>query len=357
MSVYDRDTEQTAGLAPGTLVHVGERRTDRTRITVIDYDAEHFEERELPDAAACAAYRSRPTVTWVNVDGLHEVRTIEAVGKCFEAHPLILEDILNTSQRPKLDFEKDKYLFIVLRMFQADSPGGRIEPEQVSLLLNQHSVVSFQEQKIAGDVFEPVRKRLRNHEGRLRAAGPDYLAYSLLDAVVDGYFGVLEDLGERVEALEEDLVARPEPDTLRGIYELRRALLVLRKAVWPLREVIGELLRGDSPLIAADTLIYLRDLHDHVFQVIDTVETLREMVAGMLDIYLSSVSNKLNEVMKVLTIIATIFIPLTFIAGVYGMNFEHMPELRSHWGYPMVWAVMVGVAVVMLRYFRKKGWF
>jgi len=332
-----------------------DRGAERTRITVVDYDAEHYEERELTDPAACAEYTGRPTVTWVNVDGLHDVAAVEQVGKCFQAHPLILEDIVNTNQRPKLDFEKDKYLFIVLKMFQSDQAGD-VVPEQVSLLLNQHSVVSFQEQKREGDVFDSIRKRLRNAEGRIRQAGPDYLAYSLLDAVVDGYFGVVEQSGERVEDLEEELVRNPDPDTLHRIYALRRQLLVLRKAIWPLREVVSELQRGDSPLIAPDTQIYLRDLYDHVFQVMDTVETLREMVAGMLDIYLSSISNRLNEVMKVLTMFSTIFIPLTFIVGIYGMNFVHMPELTSRWGYPGVWAVMVAVAVTMLSYFRRKKW-
>jgi len=355
MAVFDRGTQRTAGLDPGTLVHVGERKTERTRITVIDYDAARYEERELTEPGACAEYAGKPTVTWVNVDGLHDVATVEQVGRCFQAHPLILEDILNTSQRPKLDFEKDKYLFVVMRMLQAN-PDGEVVPEQVSLLLNRHGVVSFQEQKREGDVFDPVRKRLRNSEGRLRQAGPDYLAYSLIDAVVDGYFGVVEQLGEQVEALEEELVETPDRETLRRIYALRRQLLILRKAIWPLREVVSELQRGDSPLIAPETLIYLRDLYDHVYQVMDTVETLREMVAGMIDIYLSSISNRLNEVMKVLTMFSTIFIPLTFIVGIYGMNFRYMPELVSRWGYPAVWAVMITMTATMVYYFRRKQW-
>lgn len=355
MAVFDRGSQRTAGLDPGALVHVGERKVARPRITVIDYDVAHCEERELPDPSACAEYAGKTTNTWINVDGLHEVAVVEQVGRCFQAHPLILEDILNTSQRPKLDFEQDKYLFIVLKMLQSD-PAGEVIPEQVSLLLNRNAVVSFQEQKREGDVFDSVRKRLRNGEGRIRQAGPDYLAYSLLDAVVDGYFGVVEQLGEQVELVEEKLVQDPTPETLRQIYELRRRLLVLRKAIWPLREVVSELQRGDSPLIAPETQIYLRDLYDHVFQVLDTVETLREMVAGMLDIYLSSISNRLNEVMKVLTIIATIFIPLTFVVGLYGMNFRYMPELQSRWGYPGVWLVMVVMAMGMLHYFRKKQW-
>jgi len=356
MSIFDRSASQKAGLTPGTLVHIGERKADRTRITVIDFDETHYEERELAAPTECREYTGKPTVTWVNVDGLHDVETIEQVGKCFEAHRLVLEDIVDTSQRPKLDSEKDKYIFIVAKMFQYDEREDDILAEQVSLLVGRHSVVSFQEQKREGDVFGPVRRRLRRQEGRVRRAGADYLAYSLLDAVVDGYFGVLEQLGEKVEALEEELVGNVTPQTLHRIHTLKRELLILRRGIWPLREVVSGLQRGDSPLIAAETTIYLKDLHDHIIQVIDNVETLREMVSGILDIYLSSISNRMNEVMKVLTIIATIFIPLTFIAGVYGMNFRYMPEIGWRWAYPTLWSGMLLVAAGMVVYFRRKRW-
>jgi magnesium transporter len=356
MSIFDRDSSRKAGMDPGALLHVGERKVAQTRITVIDYDEAHYEERELTTPDACAEYTGKPTITWVNVDGLHDVSTIEQVGRCFGAHHLVLEDIVDTNQRPKLDYEKDKYIFIVLKMFQHDAARDDVFAEQVSLLLGPRSVLSFQEQTREGDVFDPVRRRLRNQEGRMRRAGADHLAYSLLDAVVDGYFGVLERLGERVEALEEALVEAPGAKTLHDIHGLKRQLLFLRKAIWPLREVVSALQRGDSPLIAQETMIYLRDLHDHIIQVIDTVETLRDMTSGMLDIYLSSVSNRLNEVMKVLTIIATIFIPLTFIVGIYGMNFHHMPEIPWRWGYAMVWAVMLTVSLGMLAYFRRRRW-
>jgi len=356
MSIFDKDSSRKAGMDPGALVHVGERKVERTRITIIDFDEAGCEERELTTPEACAEYAGKPTITWVNVDGLHDVAAIEQVGRCFGAHQLILEDIVDTNQRPKLDYEKDRYIFIVAKMFQHDPARDDIFAEQVSLLLGPRSVISFQEQTRAGDVFDPVRRRLRSQEGRIRRAGADYLAYSLLDAVVDGYFGVLERLGERVEALEEELVEHPTTETLHHIHALKRQLLFLRKAIWPLREVVSALQRGDSPLIAQETMIYLRDLHDHIIQVIDTVETLRDMTSGMLDIYLSSVSNRLNEVMKVLTIIATIFIPLTFIVGIYGMNFRYMPEIPWRWGYPLVWAVMLAVGLGMLAYFRRKRW-
>ncbi len=327
-----------------------------TRLTVINYTPTEFEEREVSSPEACDHYVRAPGLTWVNVSGLEETATVAHIATCFGAHPLIVEDVLQTDQRPKLDFELEKYLFLVMWMLQYDAARKDIIAEQVSLLLNGRSVVSFQEEKQLGDVFDAVRRRLRNNEGPIRQAGPDYLAYALLDAVVDNYFGVVERLGERVEEVEEELISHPDQGTLQHIYELRRQLLLLRRAIWPLREVVGELQRGTSPLIAPSTLIYLRDLHDHIFQVMDTVETLREMVAGMIDIYLSSVSNRLNEVMKVLTIIATIFIPLTFIAGWYGMNFENMPELSARWGYPAVFAVSVVVAVTMLVYFRRRRW-
>ncbi len=332
-----------------------EERPSPTRITVIDYDQEHFEERELTAPEECVRYAGKPTVTWINVDGLADAQAVRKVGECFGAHELILEDILQTDQRPKVDYERDKYLFFLMKMLQPGADGEAIV-EQVSLLVSADAVISFVERKEAGDVFDPIRKRLRNHEGVIRGAGPDFLAYALIDAVVDGYFEVLEALGERADDLEEELVANPDAKTLPRLHALRRELLVVRKATWPLREVVNALQRGSSPLIAPETAIYLRDLYDHIFDVIETVETLRDMVSGMLDIYLSGISYRLNEVIKVLTIIATIFIPLTFIVGIYGMNFDFMPVLRWHYGYYHVWAVMILIVVVMLAYFRRRRW-
>ncbi|MBN1761981.1 MAG: magnesium/cobalt transporter CorA [Methanomicrobia archaeon] len=341
------------GLPPGTLVHVGEKKAEKIRISIIDYDEAHVEEKEAKTVEECFPFKDKPTVTWINVDGLHEVGVIEQLGAHFGMHPLLLEDILHTEQRPKLE-DFGAYLFVVLKMLYFEEGTRKILAEQVSLILGSDFVISFQERE--GDVFKYVRERIRNSKGRIRKVGADYLAYALIDAIVDNYFIILEKLGETIEVMEEELVTNPMPDTLQTIHHLKRELIYLRKSVWPLREVISALDRGESPLIQESTGVYLRDLYDHTIQVIDSVETFRDMVAGMLDIYLSSVSNKMNEVMKVLTIIATIFIPLTFIAGIYGMNFDYMPELGWRWGYPAVWFVMCAILITMIVYFRRRKW-
>jgi magnesium transporter len=278
---------------------------------------------------------------------------VEKIGTHFGIHPLIMEDILHTGQRPKGEDLGD-YLFIVLKMIYHDEEKDEVIGEQLSLILGPNYVISFQERE--GDVFNPIRERIRNAKGRIRKAGADYLAYVLVDAIVDHYFAILEELGGTIESLEEELVTNPRPETLQTIHTLKRELIFLRKSVWPLREVISGLEREESPLITEPTGIYLRDVYDHTIQVIDTIETYRDMVSGMLDIYLSSLSNRMNEVMKVLTMIATIFIPLTFIAGIYGMNFKFMPELEWHWGYPMALVVMLLIVGSMFIYFRRKKW-
>jgi magnesium transporter len=350
---FMRKSSKKPGLAPGTLVHVGDKKIEKVRIRTIDYDETNLEERELERIDDCFPYIDKPTVTWINIDGLHDVDVIEKIGKNFGLHPLVLEDILHTDQRPNMeDFEN--YIFIITKMLSYDEEEDQLKAEQFSLVLGQNYVITFQER--VGDVFELVRDRLRKGKGRIRKRPPDYLAYALIDAVVDHYFIVLEKVGERVESLEEELITNPTPKTLHTIHHLKRELIFLRKSVWPLRELIGGLERGESSIIEEKTTVFLRDVYDHTIQVIDTVETLRDMVSGMLDVYLSSVSNRMNEVMKVLTIIATIFIPMTFIAGIYGMNFELMPELKWPWGYPLVWGVIVGIAICMLFYFRKKKW-
>jgi magnesium transporter len=348
-----RKRSTKAGLPPGTLVHVGEKRAEAVRITLIDYDEQSFQEKEVSTVEECFPFKATPTVTWINIDGLHQVDIIEKLGKQFELHPLILEDVLHTEQRPKYE-DFDKYIFIVLRMLRYNEQIQAVESEQVSLILGTNFVISFQER--VGDVFDHIRERIRNAKGRIRKMGPDYLCYTLMDAIVDNYFAVLEIFGERIESMEEELVTNPTERTLQQIHTLKREMLFLRKSVWPLREVISVLQRSESSLISESTGIYLRDVYDHTIQVIDTVESYRDMVSGMLDIYLSSISNKMNAVMKVLTIIATIFIPLTFVAGIYGMNFENMPELKWRWGYGAVWLVMIVVAAIMMVFFRKKKW-
>jgi len=348
-----RKTSKRAGLSPGTLVHDGEKKVEKAKITIIDFDATQFQEKEVDTVEECFPFRDTPTVTWINIDGLHEVGIIEKIGKHFNIHPLILEDILHTGQRPKMEDFED-YIFLVVKMFYYDEKDDEIKMEQVSLLLGSNFVISFQERE--GDIFNPIRERIRNHKGRIRMMKADYLGYALLDTIVDNYFIILEKVGENIENMEEELVTRPTPETLQTIHNLKRELIVLRKSIWPLREVVNSLERGESPLINEATGVYLRDVYDHTIQVIDTIETFRDMVSGMLDIYLSSISNKMNEVMKVLTIIATIFIPLTFVAGIYGMNFEFMPELKWKWSYPLLWGVLVAIFVSMIYWFKRKRW-
>jgi magnesium transporter len=342
-----------AGLPPGTLVHIGERKAEQIRITLIDYNEQNFQERVVEKIEECFPFKEMPTVTWINIDGLHSIETIEKIGKNFELHPLILEDILNTGQRPKCE-DYEKCLFLVLKMLTYNNESNSIQSEQVSLVLGQNFVISFQE--AVGDVFEQIRDRIRNAKGKIRKMSVDYLAYTLIDAIVDNYFLILEKMGEQIESMEEELITKPSDKIVRMIHSLKRELIFLRKSVWPLRELINSLQKTESSLITYSTEPYLRDVYDHTIQVIDTVESFRDMVSGMLDIYLSSISNRMNAVMKVLTIIATIFIPLTFIAGIYGMNFKYMPELGWKWGYFIVLIVMAAVGVSMLIYFKRKKW-
>ena len=341
------------GLPPGTPVFVGEKKVEKAKITIIDYDEKQFQEKEAKTIEECLPFKDTPTVTWINVDGVHQVDIIENIGKHFELHPLIREDIMNTEQRPKMeDFER--YIYVVLKMLYYDEEKNETKIEQVSLILGENFVISFQEME--GDIFDPIKERIRSGKGRIRKMGADYLCYALLDAIVDKYFIILERLGERIEGLEEEVVSNPKPEIFQEIHRLKREMIFLRKSVWPLREVINGLERGESSLIQESSRIYLKDVYDHTIQVIDTVETFRDMVSGMHDTYLSVVSNRMNEVMKVLTIIATIFIPLTFIAGIYGMNFKFMPELEWRWAYFAFWIVILVIAVIMVIFFRRRRW-
>ena len=336
-------------------MHIGEQKTEYSRIKAIHYGSEQFSEQEstAENLAELAKQRSSDTVLWVNLDGLHQIPVIERFGSVFNIHPLVLEDILNTHQRPKMEDFED-YLFIVVKLLHLDEEKDVLWDEQVSLIIGEDLVLSFQE--VEGDVFDGVRDRLRSSKGRIRKLGADYLAYALLDSVVDSYFVLLEQLGERIEILEDELVEEPVPETLQTIHRMKREMILLRRAVWPLREVVSGLQRDDSGLISETTGVYLRDLYDHTIQVADTTETYRDIISGMLDLYLSSMSNRMNEIMKVLTIMASIFIPLTFFTGIYGMNFDYMPELKWHWGYPMLWLFLISVAVGLWLFFRKKKW-
>jgi len=353
MPRFVKSSSKTAGLSPGTLVHIGDKKTDDTGLFLIHYDSTELLEKELKDVQEVFACADASPVTWVNIDGLHDVAVIEKIGQHFGVHPLTLEDIVNTGHRPKAeDFEN--YLFVVMKMLKYDEANQHISSEQVSLILGEKFLLSFQE--LPGDVFDAVRERIRRAKGRIRKSGCDYLAYALLDAVVDHYFVILERLGENIEQIEAELLENPSTRTLQQIHHFKREMVYLRKQVWPLREAVNFLIKDENSLIQDSTRIFLRDVYDHCIYVSDTIESLRDLLTGMLDLYMSSVSNRMNEVMKMLTIIATIFIPLTFIAGIYGMNFKFMPELEWRWSYPLLWLILITIFVVMIFYFKRKKW-
>ncbi|MDR7666259.1 magnesium/cobalt transporter CorA [Methanosarcina sp. Z-7115] len=346
--------ESNIGLAPGTLVHVGEKKAEKVVIKILAYNSEKLIEKKLETVEDCLAFKDQPDINlWINVDGLDRVDIIEKLGNYFNIHPLTLEDVLNTGQRPKTE-DYESYIYTVLKMILLDTKKEEITLDQVSIILGPNYILSFQERE--GDVFDPVRERFKNPASRLRKNGVDHLAYSLIDAIVDNYFLILEHFGEEIENLEEGLIIQPRPETLKAVQKYKRDMITLRKSVWPLRELINGLQRVESDLIKETTRIYLRDIYDHTIQVIDSVEDFRDILSSMVDIYLSSISYRMNDVMKVLTVIATIFIPLTFIAGVYGMNFEYMPELKWRWGYPAIMLAMSLIGVSMFAYFKKRRW-
>ena len=352
MSKLLRKRTKKAGLPPGSLVYTGEKVDAKVSITIIEYDEQQFQERESASFDECLLLRDKPGVTWIKVNGIHAVENLEKLGDCYNLHPLVLEDILNTDQRPKIE-DFDDYIYIVLRMINY-SEDNELTSEQISLILGSNFVISLQEGN--GTFFAPILERLRTSKGRIRKSGADYLIYTLMDLIVDNYFVVLEQFGESLEYLEEEVVKQPTPKTLQDIHRFKYDMIMLRKSVWPLREVIGRLERRESDLIEEATGIYFKDVYDHTIVAIDNIETYRDILSGMLDIYLSSISNRLNEIMKVLTIIATIFMPLTFLAGVYGMNFKHMPELEWLWGYPFALGLMLAISLSMLLYFHRKKW-
>jgi len=323
-------------------------------LTLMDYTPARMEEKQTKRLAECVPYKDKASVTWINIDNVPPANFLRELGLGFDLHPVILQDILAVDQRPKVEAMED-YLYIRLKMIYASGKEDKIVGEQVSLIIARKFVISTQ-QGIAGDVFDSVRQAIRHEESTTRHSGTDYLAYKLLDAIVNGYFGVLEFYGEQMEAVEDEMLRDPRKKTLHALHHLKRGILEMRKAVWPLREVISALEREDSPIIKKATRIYLRDVYERVIQIIDTIETQRETLTGLLDIYLSSTSNKLNSVMKVLTMIATIFMPLSFLAGVYGMNFRYMPGLEAHTGFAVMILLMFGVFLTMIMYFRRKKW-
>jgi magnesium transporter len=319
---------------------------------LLEFNEKEFIEKEFVDFDECFMHVKSDMVKWINVDGIHDTGLIQKIGEKFNIHPLTLEDIANTDQRSKFE-DYENYLVSIMKMLLHDSV---IHAEQLAVIILEHNtVISFQEVH-GGDAFDIIRTRIRQGKGRVRKMGADYLAYCLIDAVVDLYFVILEKFGDRIEVLEEELISDPSKETMKVLHGMKREMIFLRKAVWPMRELLNNFERCESKLIKKPTRLFLRDLYDHTIRVIDTVETFRDLLSGMMDIYLSSVSNRMNEVMKVLTIISTIFIPVTFIAGVYGMNFKYMPELDSPYGYWALWAVMLTVMLSLLFYFKRRKW-
>ena len=353
MPKYISKHAKKAGMLPGSLTAIAPPKQSDIRIQIIKYDKDNFYEAEVANINDILPLKESSGITWINIDGLHDPAVIKAVGDCFSVHPLILEDIVHVEQRPKME-EFDTHIYFVLKTFSFNEAKKNVEAEQISFLLCQNCLITFQEK--TGDDFNLIREYLRSSKGRVRKSGADYLAYSLMDAIIDNYFVILEKLGDIVDVFEETMVTTPNAVKLVTVHRLKQDMLFMRKSVWPLRELISRLQRSDSPLIEPATAPYIQDLYDHTIQIIDTVETLRDMMMSMLDIYLTSMSHRLNEVMKVLTIIATIFMPLTFIAGVYGMNFEFMPELKWHFGYYMALSMMSATAIVMIIFFKRKKW-
>ncbi|MEA4880720.1 MAG: magnesium/cobalt transporter CorA [Synergistaceae bacterium] len=336
------------------MIFIGERQVDNARIDIIQYDAGTVKESRDVTPEECGDCLKTPGVTWINVNGIHNIGLIESLGKYFDLHPLTLEDIVNTTQRPKVE-EFPNYVYAVLKMMTFDEGANRLDIEHVSLILGENYVISFQEHE--GDVFDSVRERIRNAKGRIRSLKSDFLAYTLMDAAVDNYFLAVERIGDRIEEMDDNILVRPKPEDIQEVHQMKREILSFRKAVWPLREEVGALEKSETPLIRPETRVFLRDLYDHIIQIIDMVETFRDILGGIHDTYLSGVSNRMNEIMKVLTIISTIFIPMTFIAGVYGMNFQYMPELKWPGGYYLVWGIMLAIAFTLIVFFKRRKWF
>ncbi|MEZ5570864.1 MAG: magnesium/cobalt transporter CorA [Halioglobus sp.] len=341
------------GLGPGSLIHVGDVMQSETRITLIDYNDDHFTQYTVNSLEDILQYRETDSITWVIVEGLADANIIGSIGNYFDIHPLVLEDIMNTHQRPKLE-EHDNYLFVVLKSLMSQEDTFAVTHEQISLLVLRNFIFTFKEK--ADAVLAPVFKRLENSRGRGRNKGADYLMYSVLDMIIDQNFDIMDQLEETLISLEDDIFSNPSPAVLERIHEVKLEVIKMRRYISPIRDLTAGLLRSESELIDQSTRIYLRDVHDHVLRIIESIETHRDILSSLLEIYLSSISSKLNEVMKVLTVFSSVFIPLTFITGIYGMNFESMPELKWAWGYPTVWLIFITTSAGLFYYFRKKGW-
>lgn len=345
---------EKAGLPPGSMVHVGEAPHHETRISVLDYSKNTIDEAQINALEELEKYRDRDTITWVNVEGLNDAGLIGEMGAMFDIHPLVIEDILNTHQRAKFE-EYDHYLFIVIKSLLTQTGTFNVQAEQVSILILNNFVFTFKEKHDA--LLTPVEQRIKTSKGRFRSLGADYLAYAILDIIIDNLFVLVDYLDDETGILEDRLVAKePKRETLHSIQRLKRDLIHIRRNVSPIRELLAAMLRSESPLISDKTGIYLRDVLDHAVRIVESIESYRDILSSLLEIYVSSISNKMNEIMMVLTVFASIFIPLTFLTGIYGMNFEFMPELKWRWAYPALWLAFIAIPVVLLLYFRKKKW-
>ena len=341
------------GSEPGTLIIEPDAKP--SRIILIDYDEDNAIRKVDITPNACAPYIGTNTVSWMDIQGLGSETVLKQVGEIFNLHPLLLEDVVNVPQRPKLE-DYNNQLLVISHMVRLKEDESGFDTEQVSFVLGKRYLLSFQEEELQ-DCFEIVRDRIRTSQGRVRKSGADYLTYLLLDTIIDGYFPVVEHYEDRIEALEDVIISNPDRDTMQEIYDVRRELLALRRLIWPMRNVLNLLMRDHHGIVSDEVQIYFRDSYDHVIQILEIIEAYRELAASLMDVYMSTMGNKLNEIMKFLTVISTIFIPLTFIVGVYGMNFENMPELKGEWSYFLVWLVMLAVAGGLIFYFWRKGWF
>ncbi len=353
MARFLKKRNGTKGLVPGTPVFIGNKKVDEIRIRIIDYDKSNLHEDELKKISDGTEFKEKNTVTWINIDGLHDSNLMKEISETFDLHPLLIEDIMNTDQRPKLQ-ESDNNLFIVIKMLRYDEAKQTIIAEQLSLVIGKTFLLTFQEQP--GDVFEPVRERIRKHKGRIRATSIDYLAYALIDTVVDNYIYIIERFGEKIEDMEEAVLGNPESHVMEQLSNYRKEMNFLRKSIRPAKEAITHLSKLDTDLINQKTIPFLKDLEDLIIQASEAIDTYREMLSDQMNLYNSALSNKMNDVMKILTIFAAIFIPLTFIAGIYGTNFEYLPELHFKYSYYIFWGVMVLVAVSLLIFFKRKKW-
>lgn len=348
------NASEKLGFPPGSLIHVGEILEPLTKISVINYNKEAFDEREIQSIDEILQYKDSDTITWVIIEGLTNVELIERIGAIFGIHHLVLEDILNTHQRTKLE-DHDDYLYIVLKSLVPEDHQFSIAYEQISLIVLKNFVITFKEKK--DELLIPVLQRIKTGNGRFRSFGSDYLTYAILDTVVDQYFVMIDSLDEAITSLEDSLLtSEPTQNLLNTIQTLRKEIITIRRSISPTRELMAGLLRCESDLIDEKTQLYLKDVSDHVIRIMELIESYRDILSGLLDIYISSISNKMNEIMKVLTVFASIFIPLSFLAGIYGMNFEYMPELKWKWAYPTLWAIFIAIPLVLLFYFKKKKW-